>query len=198
MIYETAYVLRTDATEEAAKQINENLVATITAANGEVLVSDDWGVKSFAQATESGATRGHYFYVMYKADTSANAEIERRFKISEDIIKFIVVKLGLEKHQADHVKGYKNPNTTNADGGSDLDKDRKSFSKRKSCWFSAKKTAPDWKDPSSYAWLVNEFGKISPARVTGLRPNFQRMATTAIKRGRAMGLISYMSNQTAR
>lgn len=198
MIYETAYVLRTDATEEALQKIKENLSQTIKDFNGEILIDEDWGVKSFAQATESGITRGHYFYVMYKADTSANAEIERRFKISEDIIKFIVVKLGLDKHQADYVKGYKNPNTTSAEGGIDLDKDRKSFSKRKSCWFSAKKTAPDWKDPSSYAWLVNEFGKISPARVTGLRPNFQRMATTAIKRGRAMGLISYMSNQTAR
>lgn len=198
MIYETAYVLRTDATEEAAKQITENLVATITAANGEVLVSDDWGVKTFAQATEKGETRGHYFYVMYKAEPTANAEIERRFKISEDLIKFIIVKLGLDKHQAEIVKAYTNPSTTNSESGIDLEKDRKSFSKRKSCWFSAKKTAPDWKDPSSYAWLVNEFGKISPGRVTGLRPNFQRMATSAIKRGRAMGLISYMSNQTAR
>ena len=74
----------------------------------------------------------------------------------------------------------------------------KMFSKRKSCWFSEKKTTPDWKDPSSYAWLVNEFGKISPARVTGLRPKYQRMATSAIKRGRCMGLISYMSNHVAR
>jgi ribosomal protein S18 len=72
------------------------------------------------------------------------------------------------------------------------------FSKRKSCYFSAKKTQPDWKDPSTYSWLVNEFGKISPARVTGLRPKYQRMATSAIKRGRCMGLISYMSNNVAR
>jgi small subunit ribosomal protein S6 len=66
------------------------------------------------------------------------------------------------------LKAYKNPNNTNTEAGRDLDKDRKMFSRRKSCWFSAKKTSPDWKDPSSYAWLVNEFGKISPARVTGL------------------------------
>jgi len=59
------------------------------------------------------------------------------------------------------------------------------------------KTNPD-ASISSYSWLVNEFGKISPARVTGLRPKFQRMSTTAIKRGRCMGLISYMSSETAR
>jgi len=83
-------------------------------------------------------------------------------------------------------------------GGYDVDKDRKMFAKKRSDWFLAKKTSPDWKDPSTYAWLVNEFGKISPARVTGLTPKNHRLAVAAIKRGRAMGLISYLSNHTAK
>lgn len=83
-------------------------------------------------------------------------------------------------------------------GGYDVDKDRKMFAKKKSDWFIAKKTSPDWKDPSTYSWLVNEFGKISPARVTGLTPKNHRLAVAAIKRGRAMGLISYLSSHTAR
>ena len=83
-------------------------------------------------------------------------------------------------------------------GGYDVDKDRKMFAKKKSDWFIAKKTTPDWKDPSTYSWLVNEFGKISPARVTGLTPKNHRLAVAAIKRGRAMGLISYLSSHTAR
>lgn len=83
-------------------------------------------------------------------------------------------------------------------GGYDVDKDRKMFSKKRSDWFLAKKTSPDWKDPSTYAWLVNEFGKISPARVTGLTPKNHRLAVACIKRGRAMGLISYLSNHTAK
>jgi ribosomal protein S18 len=82
--------------------------------------------------------------------------------------------------------------------GGGEDKDKKMHSKRKSCWFSAMKTSPDWKDPKSYSWLVNEFGKISPARITGLTPTFQRRANEAIKRGRNMLLISYQSNETAR
>lgn len=83
-------------------------------------------------------------------------------------------------------------------GGYDVDKDRKMFAKKRSDWFLAKKTSPDWKDPSTYAWLVNEFGKISPARVTGLTPKNHRLAVAAIKRGRQMGLISYLSNHVAK
>lgn len=77
----------------------------------------------------------------------------------------------------------------------DIEKDRKMFSKRKNCWFCGKKSNPDWKRPDTYSWLVNEFGKISPARVSGLCAAHQRGAKTAIKRGRNMSFISYVSNK---
>ncbi len=198
MIYESAYVLRTDASEEAAKKLAEIVKETITNFNGEVLLEDKWGVKTFAQPTSNGIARGQYFYVMYKADSKANTELQRRFRISEDVLKFTFIHLGDEAGQEETVKAYKNPNHNVSEMTFDAEKEKKMFSKRKSCYFSAKKTEPNWKDPSTYSWLVNEFGKISPARVTGLRPKYQRMATSAIKRGRCMGLISYMSNRVAK
>lgn len=79
----------------------------------------------------------------------------------------------------------------------DIDKDRKMFSKKRSCWFCAKKTEPDWKNTSTYTWLVNEFGKISPGRITGLCARHQRSSNTAIKQGRNIGLLSYLSNRVA-
>lgn len=198
MIYESAYVLRPETSEEAAKLVAEVVQETIKTFNGELLTEDNWGVKSFAQPTSNGVTKGQYIYIMYKADANINTELERRFRISEDVLKFVFIKLGVDADQEAVVKAYKNPNHNAAENSFDAEKEKKMFSKRKSCYFSAKKTSPDWKDPSTYSWLVNEFGKISPARVTGLRPKHQRAATSAIKRGRCMGLISYMSNRTAR
>ena len=197
MIYESAFVLRQNASEDAIKKMTDLVASTIKEYDGEVLVNDNWGVKQFAQPTEKGETRGNYFYVMYKASNTCNLELERRFRISEDTLKFIFIKLGTDLEQEKIVKAHKNP-TLSTESQGDIEKEKKMYAKRKSCYFSAKKTAPDWKDPSSYSWLVNEFGKISPARVTGLRPKFQRSSTTAIKRGRCMGLISYMSNHVAR
>ncbi len=88
-------------------------------------------------------------------------------------------------------------NNDDGDNNNDFERDRRMFSKRRNCWFCAKKTEPDWKDPQSYSWLVSEFGKISARRVTGLCAYHQRESTKSIKRGRHMGLISYLSNQTA-
>ena len=197
MIYESAFVLNSNTSEEAIKKTTDLVASTIKDFDGEILINDAWGVKTFAQPTEKGETRGNYFYIMYKANANCNTELERRFRISEDVLKFIFINLGTDSEQEEIVKAYKKPGFS-SEGFGDAEKEKKMFSKRKSCYFSAKKTAPDWKDPASYSWLVNEFGKISPARVTGLRPKFQRSATTAIKRGRNMGLISYMSNHVAR
>lgn len=207
MIYETAFVVKPDATEEAINSVKALIADTVKEFGGEILVNDTWGVKTFAQPLESGLRKGNFFYVMYKSQGSTNAEIERKFRINESIVRFMIVKLGDDAQQDEIVKGYKNPNHTQAAGaavegeeGDDMggDKEKRMHSKRRSCWFSAKKTSPDWKDPKTYGWLVNEFGKISPARVTGLTPKFQRKACDAIKRGRAMGLISYTSDDVAR
>ncbi len=65
------------------------------------------------------------------------------------------------------------------------------------CWFTTNKITADWKDPKTYAWLVNEFGKISPARVSGVSRKHHRWAESAIKRARNIGLISHLAGNTA-
>lgn len=202
MIYETAIVVRPDASEEVVSSIKNSLTETFKQFGAEVLVNDSWGVKTFAQPTESGLKKGAYHYFMYKGAGELNAEIERKFGINEHIVRYMIIKLGDDKKQDEIVKNYKNPNHSQAAAVDDEfggdDKEKKMHSKRKSCYFSATKTSPDWKNPKSYSWLVNEFGKISPARITGLTPKFQREANDAIKRGRNMLLISYQSNEIAR
>lgn len=198
MIYEIALVVKPETTEDVLAKVKEIVTGTLATVSGELLIHDDWGIKQFAQTLASKYTRGRYVYFMYKSDTTINSELERRFRINEDIIRFITVRLGPDEEQDNIVKAYNNPNQISASGERDEDeKDRRTFSKKRSCWFSANKTEPDWKNPRTYSWLVNEFGKISPARVSGLRPYYQRMATSAIKRGRCMGLISCLSNRTA-
>jgi len=200
MIYETAIVADAGLSDDAVEKLKNTVQGVISESNGEVLVNDDWGVRTFAQPTDRGVAKGRYVYLMYKANSSVNAELERRFGINENVLKYLIVKMGEDKHQENIVKGYKAPSFSSSAGSkeiSDVDKDRKLFARKKSCWFSAKKERPDWKEPSSYTWLVNEFGKISPARVTGLSAKFQRQATRAIKQGRTIGFISHLSNRVA-
>lgn len=205
MIYELALVAHSELGEEAIASLNSMVDAVVKEKNGEVLIADDWGVKTFAQVTSNGVTRGHYLFFIYKADTDCNTELERRFKINESVIKNIIVKAGIESEQEAILKAYKTPlskqyagSVTDSDEeGNELDKDRKRFAKRKTCWFTAKKIKADWKDPSTFSWLVNEFGKISPARISGISRKHQRFANQAIKRARQVGIISHLTNKIA-
>lgn len=206
MIYELAIVAKTEATEEQRAAL-QSMVAEVVAENeGELLLSDDWGNKHFAQATSKGVKTGHYLYFVYAGNSAANNEIERRLSINESILKRMTVRVGDSKEEGEKfVKNFKSPFSKkfngsivdDGDADKDLEKDKKRFARRKACWFAANNITPDWKDPKTYAWLVNEFGKINPGRVSGVSRKSHRLADSAIKRARNMGLISHITNSLA-
>ncbi len=207
MIYEIAIAAKDDLNETELKNLS-NLVHDVAKDHGgEVIIEDDWGSLRFAQPTSNGVERGRYLYFIYKADNLANTELNRRIKINEGIIKYLIVKLGEDADLEKISKGYKTPyskkykgsvtDVLESEGDSNLEKDRKRFSKGKACWFKAKSITADWKDPKTYQWLLNEFGKISPARVTSISRKHQRFAEAAIKRSRNIGLSSIFTNRIA-
>ena len=203
MIYELAIVARSSSSEEQIDKIKDMVNQVAKDYDGEVLLTDDWGRKSFAQTAKDGAETGHYLYFIYKANSEANTELARRMKINEQVHKSLTIKLGEEADQEAILKNYKTPyskahtgsQTDELDRGSD--KDQRKFAKRKACWFTTNEVTADWKDPKTFSWLVNEFGKISPARVSGISRKHHRWAQSAIKRARNIGLISHVAGRTA-
>lgn len=212
MIYETAVVLRAEIDDASVETFKALVTSVIKEYKGEVVLADDWGARTFSQPTEHGTRRGRYLYFLYSSENGAvNMELERRFRISDDCFKFLIILKGEEKLRAKLMKEYKNPfvavpvdenfemddmgGSDSMNGGVGAGGGRR-FSRRKNCMFLATKTEPDWKRPQSYRWLVNEFGKISPRRISGLSSKYQRMATREIKRARNIGLIGYMTAET--
>jgi small subunit ribosomal protein S18 len=66
--------------------------------------------------------------------------------------------------------------------------------KRKECYFTKNKIAYiDYKDVDLLKRFMSERGKIRSARVTGTRPQYQRMLAQAIKNAREMALLPYTS-----
>ena len=202
MIYELALVAKAGLSEDQVSSLKSLVQDVIKAEGGDVAIEDDWGAKTFAQPTGNGVRKGHFVYFIYQSDINVNNELERRFKINEDVMKHMILKVGENRTLAEIVKAYKTPYSKKYHGSmtdtdDDNGKDRRGFSRRKSCWFSANRFRADWKDPATYAWLVNEFGKIGPARMTGISRKHQRFANSAIKQARQMGILSHMSNRTA-
>lgn len=108
MIYEVAVVLHPDSGDTGVKNLKELVTDLTSQFEGEILINDDWGVRSYPKSARVEA-KGHYVYFMYRSNTNMNTEMERRLRINESVLKFLTIKVGPEKHQAKYVKSYVNP-----------------------------------------------------------------------------------------
>ena len=87
--YETIFVLKTSLEEEARNSLIEKFKGII-ANDGEVVKVDEWGNKRLAYEIEK-LRDGYYVFVDFKANPSLPQELERNFRISDDVLRYIVI-----------------------------------------------------------------------------------------------------------
>ena len=96
--YETLYIIKPDVEEEARKALIEKFAVIITHDGGEIESTDEWGMRKLAYPihykNEGDYTEGYYVLVNFKASPTLPAELERNFKITDSIMRFIVVRKG--------------------------------------------------------------------------------------------------------
>lgn len=89
--YEVLYILAAN-TEEAVKDAQvEKYSALVTANGGEVESVNKWGNKRFAYEID-GKTEGFYVLMNFTAPAEFPQELERQMRISDDVIRFMVVR----------------------------------------------------------------------------------------------------------
>ena len=71
----------------------------ITANGGEIIARDAMGMKKLAYPIEKNA-RGYFYVMYYKAAPASIAEIERRFRINEEILRFVTMKYDTKREIA--------------------------------------------------------------------------------------------------
>ena len=90
--YETLYIVRPDMEEDAVKQLVERFDEVLTSNGAEIIESKEWGKRRLAYEIEDYKD-GLYQIVKLDADDSkAVDEFDRLAKISNDIIRHIVVR----------------------------------------------------------------------------------------------------------
>ncbi|MBG9446260.1 MULTISPECIES: 30S ribosomal protein S6 [Bacillales] len=89
--YEVMYIIRPNIEDEAKKALVERFNTILTDNGAEVSESKDWGKRRLAY--EINDFRDGYYQLMnVNAEATAVDEFTRLAKISEDIIRYIVVK----------------------------------------------------------------------------------------------------------
>ena len=89
--YELLYIVKADMEEEARAALISRFSDLIVAGGGEITESDEWGKKKFAYPINY-VNEGYYVLVNFKSQPTLIAELERNFRITEDTIRFMIVK----------------------------------------------------------------------------------------------------------
>ena len=89
--YETLYIVRPDLEEEAYKAEIEKFSQIISANGGNVETVEELGMRKLAYEINY-IGEGFYVLVNFTADAALPAELERNFRINENIMRYIVIK----------------------------------------------------------------------------------------------------------
>lgn len=90
--YETVYILKPNVSESDASVIHQKIDNVISKFQGKLVVRDDWGLKDLAYEIDD-VTNGRYVVIHYTGKGGVVEEIERHFKILDDVIRFITVRV---------------------------------------------------------------------------------------------------------
>ncbi|NOX26236.1 MAG: 30S ribosomal protein S6 [Deltaproteobacteria bacterium] len=89
--YETIYIIRPTVTEDDINTIIDRTNDVIEKADGSIVQLDRWGLKKLAYLIKK-ENQGYYVFTEYAGTPEAVAELERLFRIDENILRYMTIK----------------------------------------------------------------------------------------------------------
>jgi small subunit ribosomal protein S6 len=108
--YEVMFIVRPDLTEEDTDKLISTLQTHATNAGAQVESADKWGKRRLAYDVRKFQD-GMYVLLKMKADGKAVHELERRLRVTEQVIKFITVRTDEEQQRLDKVRKIRESRT---------------------------------------------------------------------------------------
>ena len=96
-LYEKIMILNPGLDTKAVEETVEKVKEKITKQGGEILKSENWGTRKLAYILNKH-DKGIYILLLFKSPPSTILELERFCKVTDTIIKFMVVRLQKKKH----------------------------------------------------------------------------------------------------
>ena len=95
-LYEHVFLTRQDAAPAQVDALTDQYKALLAANGGKVTKTEYWGLKSLTYRIKKNR-KAHYTLFNIDAPSAAVQEMERQMSISEDVIRFMTVKV--EAHE---------------------------------------------------------------------------------------------------
>lgn len=90
--YEQVYILRPSMSEDEITTLIESTNTIILKEQGTIIQLDKWGMRKLAYPIKK-ETQGFYVFCDFAGTPKAVAEIERKFRIDDTVLKYLSVKI---------------------------------------------------------------------------------------------------------
>lgn len=85
--YETIFILQPELSEDDIKTVTAKAQDVISSYKGECFRMDDWGIRKLAYPIKKSA-RGRYYYLRFDGDSALIAELERRLRLDDKVLRY--------------------------------------------------------------------------------------------------------------
>jgi len=89
--YETMFIVKATLTDEETQAEIATVKANIEKNGGTIVSVDDMGSRNLAYEIEK-QKRGYYYVIYFTAPSESVLELERNYRVNENIIRFIFIK----------------------------------------------------------------------------------------------------------
>jgi small subunit ribosomal protein S6 len=95
-LYEHVFLARQDASTQQVEELTTQMTGIVEQLGGKVVKMESWGVRSLTYRMNKNR-KAHFVLLNIDGPSTAIAEIERQERISEDVIRYLTVRV--EEHE---------------------------------------------------------------------------------------------------
>jgi len=105
-LYEVMFIIRPDVADEEVDKLIAGFTTSVTNGGGVVKTTEKMGRRKLAYLVRKFAD-GNYVLLTLEANGAVVAELERRLRVSEPVIKFITVRIDEEEKRLAKIKALR-------------------------------------------------------------------------------------------
>ena len=94
-MYETIIIVQPDLGEDETKALTAKVQEVISSMKGEFKRLEDWGARKLAYPINK-FSRGRYYFLRFDGDAPLIAELERRLRLDDKVLRYQSVKIEKE------------------------------------------------------------------------------------------------------
>ncbi len=98
-LYEAMIIISPELEKDDHQEVLDGLSSAITKNNGSVSTVLDWRRRRLAYEIDK-VQEGHYYLIYFSADGTVIPEVEHYFRVTDEIIRFMVVRTSEEEFEA--------------------------------------------------------------------------------------------------